>query len=592
MIKIVILDSGLRSDMQSNVKGVSLIGQIISHKYEDDCGHGTAVYGIIQKIKNIAEIYIIKIYGDNYEININDLIFGLNYIYENINADIINMSLGVSILEKKDRLYNICRKLSDKGCILISAFDNTGSISYPAAFDNVIGVTSGINVNRIDEFEYFEDNNTINIAAKGNVQKVWWTTPKYIFLGGNSFACAHVTVKVAKLMHEGFISKDVILEKIKEESIKIHKHSKNEIMKQPFLISKAALFPFNKEMHSLIRYQNLLSFSIVDIYDVKYSPQIGKSTSELLNLNNKTNTTDFQVKSIEQIQWEKFDTIILGHMDELSLLIKQSDLKLNIIKQCLDLKKKIYLFDQKGIPKSILKKDDVYCSMININNVCYDNYGKLFRISKPVLGVFGTSSKQGKFTLQLKLRELLLQAGYNVGQIGTEPSSLLYGIDYCFPFGHNSSVSISGVESIKYLNSIINELCEKNDIIIVGSQSGTIPYDYGNIIQFPMAQYDFLMGCQPDRVILCVNPYDEINYIFRTILFIESSVDCKVIAVVVFPKTIKDDWTGIYGGKQMLSKKQYNMICEELFNKLNIPVFKLGDDSDMQILTDLVIDSF
>ena len=59
--------------------------------------------------------------------------------------------------------------------------------------------------------------------------------------------------------------------------------------------------------------------------------------------------------------------------------------------------------------------------------------------------------------------------------IGTEPSALLYGMDYVFPIGYNSSVYISGFDVIRYLNYIINILCEKgNDLILVGSQSGTV----------------------------------------------------------------------------------------------------------------------
>lgn len=51
----------------------------------------------------------------------------------------------------------------------------------------------------------------------------------------------------------------------------------------------------------------------------------------------------------------------------------------------------------------------------------------LYRISTPVLAVCGTSSKQGKFTLQLELRKRFCEMGYKVGQIGTEPNSLLLG---------------------------------------------------------------------------------------------------------------------------------------------------------------------
>lgn len=39
---------------------------------------------------------------------------------------------------------------------------------------------------------------------------------------------------------------------------------------------------------------------------------------------------------------------------------------------------------------------------------------------KPVIGVFGTSSKQGKFTLQLAMKSEFNRRGIGVDSIGTE----------------------------------------------------------------------------------------------------------------------------------------------------------------------------
>ena len=162
------------------------------------------------------------------------------------------------------------------------------------------------------------------------------------------------------------------------------------------------------------------------------------------------------------------------------------------------------------------------------------------------------------------MREILLKQGYNVGQIGTEPSAQLFGIDYCYPMGYNSSVYITGYDTIRYLNYIENDLCEQcKDIIIVGSQSGTVPYDFGNISQYTIPQYELLMGANPDCVILCINPFDEIDYIKRTVNYIESIIDCKVIALVVFPMTLNNNWLGIYGNKRPASgfQKQVFSVC-------------------------------
>ena len=67
---------------------------------------------------------------------------------------------------------------------------------------------------------------------------------------------------------------------------------------------------------------------------------------------------------------------------------------------------------------------------------CLSAQGSERAVDVPVVGVFGTSSQQGKFTLQLALRQKLIEQGYNVGQLGTEHHSALFGMDFSFPMGY------------------------------------------------------------------------------------------------------------------------------------------------------------
>ena len=46
----------------------------------------------------------------------------------------------------------------------------------------------------------------------------------------------------------------------------------------------------------------------------------------------------------------------------------------------------------------------VYHYAVRYDNVLRNRFGILYRIELPVLNIFGTSSKQGKFTLQLYCR--------------------------------------------------------------------------------------------------------------------------------------------------------------------------------------------
>lgn len=159
--------------------------------------------------------------------------------------------------------------------------------------------------------------------------------------------------------------------------------------------------------------------------------------------------------------------------------------------------------------------------------------------------------------------------------------------------GYNSSVYLRDYEYVGYLNQIMQNLCEKDvDIIITGSQSGVIPFDTGNLSQFNFAQYNFLLATQPDAVVLCINPFDNLDYIERTKLFVETSVNCKVIAFMVFPMNIRDDLAGMYAKKVPITDKEYLELKNSLFTHFSIPIYKLGDEDSMSKITEDVIEFF
>lgn len=591
-INIIIIDSGVDTS-HKQFQGMSITGftfqnGTILEDFCDEYGHGTAIFSIINSVSDFANIINIKIPNIEKSICEDDLIHVLQYIKSNLKCDILNLSLGINICSQYDLLKKCCDDLMASGTLIIAAFDNNGAIAYPAAFKSVLGVISGSQCNRITDFQYYYDD-VINIAAKGGIQRVTWRNSQFLLISGNSLACAHVTVQAAYFLKDEHLTLPEIKEKFR--SISISQHDLNYFNKNVYeiKIKRAAIFPFNKEMHSLIRYNHLLNFEIVDVYDVKYSFTVGTSTSFLMN---DMSLKNYVIKNITKIDWDSFDTLIIGHMNRLSSLINDKEIKKNLLHEAILRKKQICSFDDLS-DLGYKNTESIYFPVITSKNLPPFRFGMLYRISKPVVGVFGTSSQQGKFTLQLKLREILLESGYNVGQVGTEPSSILFGMDYCYPMGYNSSVYIKEYDQIRYLNYIMNDLCEKNkDIILVGSQSGTIPYDIGNIKLFNSMQFHFLMGTQPDCVILMVNPYDDFSYIQRTKTFIESSVRCKVVSLVIFPMDLKKDWSSIYGKKDVLTNEALNCLKKSLSDYFGIPIFVLGSDNDMYELVDIVTDYF
>ena len=594
---VVVLDTGKSIDQipicSYEIKEDNSNYLVEKNEAIDYIGHGTAIIDIIKKeLSDDVDIICVKMFDNDYAIKEEKFIFSLEFIYSSISCDILHISSGICQCDNYKSLYNICKKIYDRGTIIVSAFDNTGAVSFPAAFPFVIGVDT--TDSRLDkkEFEVVEGS-IVNVRTTNSSFRVKWTTPPTAIVWGSSFSSVYITVKLVEYLRTGCSNKiDSIMSYLKDHSRKIYPNSvsahNNEL--SPLIIKKAIIFPFNKEIHSLARFESMLEFKVVNFFDTKYGGKIGKSIKKVLNL--KTDS-DKQIKNIEELNWDdKFDTLILGHCEELSKL-SHFDWMEWVVKKASEHSKQIYSFD------NITK----YCNNITIkyaypkvdNKMCpINHFGKLYFVNKPVLAILGTSSKQGKYTLQLSLRQELQKIGYNVGQLGTEPSGQLFGFDKVYPMGYNSTVSISGFNAISLLNKWMWEISIENDpdIILVGGQSGTIPYSFTNLNQIPLNQLEFLLGIRPDSVVLCINAHDEIDYIKRTIYVIESLCECKVIALMLFPvKTVnKEHQFGFTN--YIINSVEFQTIKRNVEMQIERPLFLLGDSNDLCDLTSLIIKYF
>ncbi len=550
-------------------------------------GHGTAVTSVIANENDELNILSINVLNTTeFETDEETLIFTLSYILNNCSPAVINMSLGITCCEDKLRLRNICTKLVEHNFILVSAFDNDGMFAFPATFEMVIGVRSCDSVFMADEYEMYNDS-VVNIGGFGRLQRVAWNNNRYILLGGNSLACAQITRIILYFLMKKHVEPRNIMHALKKNAREYFEVEKTDLINRnselPFAIHKAAIFPFNKEMHSLLRFADLLPFQICDVYDSKYSMRVGGYTDRLLN---NPNVKSIRIKNIEDISFHNIDTIILGHMQEVLQFPNMLAIYDLLIEKIKNSKLNVYSFDDlrgKGV-------ENLYYPYVAKEDMPPRRFGMQYRTNKPVVGVFGTSSKQGKFTLQLLLRGALQKLGYNIGQLGTEPSSLLFGMDDVFPIGYNALLEIKGIDSVIYLNNHMERIAEKdNDIIIVGCQSGTVTYDLYNAANCCFSQYEFLVGTQPDVVFLCINPFDEMKYVKRTIAFIESSVDCEVLGLVIFPMHRKKDWSGNFGKMEKIHQDDISDLKKRISEASNKDVYILGDENDLQCMIDSLI---
>lgn len=599
---IVLIDTGVEWGHQeiknSNISGLSINrseeGQYsLSPDISDNSGHGTAIYYILNKNAVNADIFVLKLFGSNIddEIDLEDMIFALEYILDNIDCKIVHMSFGISYCDDIPRFYQVCRKLCDKGIILISAFDNQGTVSYPAAFDNVIGVD--ICDRKLKNFDYiYVKNSPVNVRFTAKEQRLPFINNEYSNVVGSSFMTPYIT-KLVIDNYESISSKKMTLGALLERnSCEIVELEMQPVPKKLFSLNNAIVFPFNKEVHSIIANHSLCHFTIQDIYDIKYLGNVGKRVSDVLGYGDELLNS---IKDFSRIDWnENFDTVILGHVKELEELIG-TDYIDYFVKNCIRYNKKLYCFDD--ISDYLLKNnisgylENIFYPGIQEEKITDNTFGKLYCIGRPVLAVMGTSPKQGKYSLQLILRKELDRAGFSIGQLGTEPSAALFGFNEMYSYGYGAATELSGSRAVYYLNYLMNKIEKENtDIIITGSQSQTVHYNTGNLRCYSIQNVEFLLGIDPDLIILCVNYFDSIQYIRRTINFIENFQEGKVIAVVLYPFMRDIRWSTLGNRKTRLSQRECNDFKEIIMGQLKLPCFILADNEDMKLLVQAIID--
>lgn len=594
-MRIAVIDSGVdighRCLSKMQISGMSMILQnekiVAGTDYTDRVGHGTAVSGIIASHVSDAELFIIKVVEEDVSTDEEVLISALNYIEQNVPCDLINISMGIGVMEHKQEFYEVCRRFFNKRIPIVSAFDNMGSIAYPAAFDCVIGVTSSTHILKNHEIEILESD-VVNVCAKGSAQRVAWVNPSYYVGGGDSMACAHVTGIIAATMQKKNLS---AMDAVRELGIVYRTAAKieNKPIHQCKEYRKVGIFPFNKEMHSLVRFRDLLPFEIIDIYDIRTSGHVGSDAYKLIGME-KDNV--LPIKNIDTISYDEIDALIVGHTDVISEIDKRFDVT-EYIGNALKKGLKVYCLDdlEEACRKKKFPMEGFFCPKIRISQNDLLPMGKLYRNGIPIIGVFGTSSKQGKWTLQLELRKRFQKDDYKVGQLGTEPTAYLFGMDECYHFGYHASTEYTEYERISFINSSIHRMEEEGaEVIIGGSQSFTIIYDFGNLVQYPLQQYAFLLGLQPDLVVLNINNTDEIEYIENTVQFIEAAANCKVVACVLFPMDMDSFFLGFSEKKNTISKEIEEEKRKLIAERLGINLYRLDNQEQLDELYNDILD--
>lgn len=561
-------------------------------------GHGTAVSSIIDKYSPKSKKLVINFYELTNELDEACLIQVLEYIYVNFCGRVLNISFGIEYCDNIILFQDVCKKLVKKGFIIVAALGNNGVISYPAAFPEVIGVATDIYITNYLEYIYFDNDDVLNIAGFGINQRLPWKgEDEYKIVSGSSFTCAYFSAIIANLCIDGVDSLQDIKMYLKDKAKRVEgfKEAEKALCKENlFKIKKAILFPFNKEMHSIIRFNDMLNFEIGGVYDSKFSMKIGMDTRYLMT---DQNVNSYIIQDWTRINWNEFDTLILGHCSELESHLGVDNILSTILNTAIENNKQIYAFDNIERLVDDNSKNLIAFPKVSSEHLPSKRLNMLYQVGIPSVCIVGTGSQQGKFTLQLELFRRITAKGYDVGTIGTEPSSLIYGMDHIYPLGFNSykSVFINDYDVIKYINFIMHDLeTKKKDLILVASQAGTVPVSCGVLNTYSLKQATFLKAVWPDVVILCVSIDDDIEYIKRSKNYIESATTGKVIAIAFLPFSHKENAANIAGNykKKLFDSNSVKNIKLHISKECNINVYCISQSEDLDELTNLIEEYF
>ncbi|WP_349407374.1 S8 family peptidase [Pseudalkalibacillus sp. SCS-8] len=225
----------------------------------DDNGHGTHVAGIIASETNNGvgtagmtwynRIMPIKaMNADGYGTSF-DVAQGIRWAVEN-GADVINMSLGnykasKALKEAIDFAY-------DKNVIMVAASgnENTDQTSYPAAFDNVIGVAAvDLRLNRADFSNYGD---YIDVAAPGVDIASTYIKGQYASLSGTSMATPHVAALAGLLRsYKPELSNAEIIKIIEDTTDDVGQPGRDQYTGNGVINVKAALEAVNRKKQPL-----------------------------------------------------------------------------------------------------------------------------------------------------------------------------------------------------------------------------------------------------------------------------------------------------------------------------------------------------
>ncbi|HEX8391771.1 MAG TPA: S8 family serine peptidase [Longimicrobium sp.] len=217
-IRVAVIDSGYDRALADPrvLPGISFVDpadDFAMARNDDDgdvLGHGTACVDLVLRVAPDARVIPVRVFGRVLETSPGTLQAAMLWAME-AGAQVINVSLGTRLESALVPLYAACEKARRAGIIVVAADDNAGGASYPAIFENVIGVCAGRFASPFEFRFHTGDEMKVEIEAWGVAQPVTWIGGERVVKHGTSFAAPNVAGIVALILerHPGATLEEV-----------------------------------------------------------------------------------------------------------------------------------------------------------------------------------------------------------------------------------------------------------------------------------------------------------------------------------------------------------------------------------------------
>jgi len=624
-MRIAIVDSGI-DQIHPSLKGCLVTGVSLEHRngnlttsseFKDNIGHGTACAAIIHRDVPEAELVSVRIFRDELASDMALLCEAINWCTDN-EIDLINLSLGVQTNNPPSELRSVCEQAYEHGIVVVAGANNNDLRRevYPAFFPIVFGVTSGKIRHHLSWG--FLPNSPIEFIARGTLQRVAWRDGGHTIMCGTSIACAHFTAIVALEKVKEAVN-DIELLKTSliggaDKSIKplqfpisgnrrvflpalagpvIKRDDLQRIGQKLFRssdrlswIRMAAVFPASeKELKTLLLFPHLRSVNINRFFD--YPRAIRMKNVDTFQFAE----TLTRMPTDEEI--DTFDTFVVGYFFDHPFQGNAEfgkDLLARVLKRdkkifALDISVKHYIYNQLGRNKEIVYVPEIDEDLFSRVSL----FRHLPKIRVPVIAVIGTGSQQGKFTVQMRIKEILGREGYKVSHLSTEPHGELLGADFTFPYGYKGTVLLRRERWVPLLNVVMRGIQEFNDpnVILTGTQMGVIPRGPATLGN-ETSSLDFIFGVQPDALVCAISPTDSVEFIKESVESAMVFSRAKTIFFTMIPRFqsyVKNENGRIVSERHFLNSEEKKERLGYFSQQLDAPVIDIMDlDNDKFVI--------